>query len=84
MDEGAITDKSSLPIQEFRFGGTSGVPMAMAFHRIGKLRCWGTSKSALTDTTQPFQLLASVILSPVKVNLSKVKYSIVSLNFLII
>ncbi|XP_040289086.1 uncharacterized protein LOC121001914 [Bufo bufo] len=42
MDEGAITDKSSLPIQEFRFGGTSDVPMAMAFHRIGKLRCWGT------------------------------------------
>ncbi|XP_072008929.1 uncharacterized protein [Engystomops pustulosus] len=42
MDEGAIMDKSSLPVQEFRFGGTSNVPMAMAFYHIGKLRCWGT------------------------------------------
>ncbi|XP_077125793.1 uncharacterized protein LOC143782323 [Ranitomeya variabilis] len=42
MDEGAISDKSSLPILEFRFGGTSDIPMAMAFHRLGKLKCWGT------------------------------------------
>ncbi|XP_073443976.1 contactin-associated protein-like 2 [Dendrobates tinctorius] len=42
MDEGAISDKSSLPIMEFRFGVTSDIPMAMAFHRIGKLKCWGT------------------------------------------
>ncbi|XP_056376863.1 uncharacterized protein LOC130273681 isoform X2 [Hyla sarda] len=47
MDEGAITDKSTLPIQEFRFGGTSNVPLAMVFHRIGKLRCWGTKPPVL-------------------------------------
>ncbi|XP_073534697.1 uncharacterized protein [Phyllobates terribilis] len=47
MDEGTISDKSSLPIKEFRFGGTSDIPMAMAFHRIGKLQCWGTNPPVL-------------------------------------
>ncbi|XP_018414297.1 PREDICTED: uncharacterized protein LOC108788893 [Nanorana parkeri] len=40
-DEGAITDKSSLPIKEIRFGGTD-ITRSLAFYRIGKLRCWGT------------------------------------------
>ncbi|KAM4688769.1 uncharacterized protein O3C94_006904 isoform 2-T2 [Discoglossus pictus] len=42
MDEGALTDKSTLPVQEVRFGDTRNAPMEMAFHVIGKLRCWGT------------------------------------------
>ncbi|XP_063306642.1 uncharacterized protein LOC134607967 isoform X2 [Pelobates fuscus] len=42
MDEGALTDKSILPVREVRFGNTRNVPMQMAFHNIGKLRCWGT------------------------------------------
>ncbi|KAM4705056.1 uncharacterized protein WCC33_009902 [Rhinophrynus dorsalis] len=42
MDEGALIDRSTLPIQEIRFGDTNDVPMEMAFHSIGKLRCWGT------------------------------------------
>ncbi|XP_053569055.1 uncharacterized protein LOC128659456 [Bombina bombina] len=41
-DEGVLTDKATLPVQEVRFGDTRDAPMEMAFHSIGKLRCWGT------------------------------------------
>ncbi|KAM8966991.1 uncharacterized protein RCH25_025662 [Pelodytes ibericus] len=41
MDEGHLTDKYTLPVQEVRFGDTRNVPMEMAFHSIGKLHCWG-------------------------------------------
>uniref|UniRef100_A0A8C5PKS7 Uncharacterized protein n=1 Tax=Leptobrachium leishanense TaxID=445787 RepID=A0A8C5PKS7_9ANUR len=44
-DEGALTDKSILPVQEVRFGDTRNMPMQMAFHSIGKLQCWGTRKN---------------------------------------
>ncbi|KAK6490383.1 versican core protein-like isoform X1 [Huso huso] len=40
-DEGLLTDASSLPVQEVRFGDTRDIPVEMAFHRIGKLRCRG-------------------------------------------
>ncbi|XP_078542364.1 neurexin-4-like [Lissotriton helveticus] len=42
-DEGLLTDKSTLPIQAISFGGTQGVPVEMAFHSLGKLRCSGNS-----------------------------------------
>uniref|UniRef100_H3A592 Uncharacterized protein n=1 Tax=Latimeria chalumnae TaxID=7897 RepID=H3A592_LATCH len=40
-DEGFLSDKSSLPVKEVRFGDTRDVPVEIAFHSIGKLRCWG-------------------------------------------
>ncbi|XP_041100442.1 uncharacterized protein LOC121312766 isoform X2 [Polyodon spathula] len=40
-DEGLLTDASSLPVKEVRFGDTRDIPVEMAFHRIGKLRCRG-------------------------------------------
>ncbi|XP_040209436.1 uncharacterized protein LOC120940562 isoform X2 [Rana temporaria] len=45
-DEGFITDKSSLPIKEIRFGVTD-IIRSMAFYQIGKLRCLGTKPPIL-------------------------------------
>ncbi|XP_051872761.1 neurexin-4-like [Pristis pectinata] len=36
-------DKTVLPVQEVRFGDTRDLPIEMAFHRIGQLRCSGQS-----------------------------------------
>ncbi|XP_072365099.1 uncharacterized protein [Scyliorhinus torazame] len=40
-DKGYLTDKTILPAQEVRFGDTRDVPVEMAFHKIGPLRCYG-------------------------------------------
>ncbi|XP_067866198.1 uncharacterized protein [Heterodontus francisci] len=41
QDKGYLTDKTILPAQEVRFGDTRDVPVEMAFHKIGPLRCNG-------------------------------------------
>ncbi|XP_032898788.1 uncharacterized protein LOC116987007 isoform X2 [Amblyraja radiata] len=43
QDEGHLRDKTVLPVQEVRFGDTQDLPIEMAFHRIGPLRCLGQS-----------------------------------------
>ncbi|MBN3318411.1 NRX4 protein, partial [Atractosteus spatula] len=43
-DEGYLSDKASLPMRDVRLGDTRDMPMEMAFHTIGKLRCTGQSK----------------------------------------
>ncbi|XP_066579529.1 uncharacterized protein LOC136770941 [Amia ocellicauda] len=40
-DGGLLSDQKSLPVSEVRFGDTRDIPMEMAFHTIGKLRCTG-------------------------------------------
>ncbi|XP_041041074.1 uncharacterized protein LOC121276571 isoform X4 [Carcharodon carcharias] len=47
QDKGYLTDKSILPAQEVRFGDTRDVPVEMAFHKIGPLRCYGQGSKAL-------------------------------------
>ena len=37
-DSGLLTEKARLPVQELRFGDTSG---QQAFHTLGKLKCYG-------------------------------------------
>ncbi|MBN3307453.1 NRX4 protein, partial [Amia calva] len=44
-DGGLLSDQKSLPVSEVRFGDTRDIPMEMAFHTIGKLRCTGQSES---------------------------------------
>ncbi|XP_078394854.1 uncharacterized protein LOC144678793 isoform X2 [Cetorhinus maximus] len=47
QDKGYLTDKTILPAQEVRFGDTRDVPVEMAFHKIGPLRCYGQGSKAL-------------------------------------
>ena len=39
-DSGYLTDKSTLPVSELRFGDT-GAYDEYGFHTLGKLKCWG-------------------------------------------
>ncbi|CAB4031605.1 Hypothetical predicted protein [Paramuricea clavata] len=39
-DSGYLTDKSTLPVTEMRFGDT-GAGHEKGYHTLGKLRCWG-------------------------------------------
>ena len=44
-DSGLLTDKSTLPVKELRFGDT-GVFQGVdekGYHTLGKLRCYGTA-----------------------------------------
>jgi hypothetical protein len=40
QDSGYLTDKSTLPVTELRFGDTGGT-REQGYHTLGKLRCWG-------------------------------------------
>ncbi|KAG7488757.1 hypothetical protein MATL_G00038090 [Megalops atlanticus] len=44
-DEGFLSDMALLPVREVRFGDTQDVPLEMAFHTIGSLRCGGHKSS---------------------------------------
>ena len=39
-DSGYLTDKSTLPVSELRFGDT-GMYNEVGYHTLGKLQCWG-------------------------------------------
>ena len=39
-DSGYLTDKSSLPVSELRFGDNSESNQ-YGYHTLGKLKCWG-------------------------------------------
>ena len=39
-DSGYLTDKSTLPVGELRFGDT-GLEREVGYHTLGKLQCWG-------------------------------------------
>ena len=39
-DSGFLTDKTTLPVTELRFGDT-GSSIEYGYHILGKLKCWG-------------------------------------------
>ena len=42
-DSGLLTDKSKLPVKQLRFGD-AGSSVAVGYHTLGKLNCYGTTK----------------------------------------
>lgn len=44
-DSGLLTDKSTLPVTQLRFGDTGDPREEKGFHTLGKLKCYGIAST---------------------------------------
>jgi len=42
-DSGLLTDKTSLPVKQLRFGDTGYSSRDKGYHTLGKFKCYGTA-----------------------------------------